>query len=501
MFKKLLMLLILIVPMMATTARADDAEKKEPIKHLTDEQIYAELKKFAVVFEDIREGYVEPVDEKKLLEAGMNGMLTSLDPHSAYLNEDDMKDFNDKSMGEFGGLGIQITADKGLIRVISPIDDTPAAKAGIKAGDYITHIDGEQVGGLTLNQAVKKMKGRPGTKVSLTILQSGKEPRTIVMRRAIVKVKSVKNEVKDDNIGYIRISDFGATTSREINDAIRALEKKKVTAYVLDVRNNPGGYLTAAIDVADAFLSGGDIVSTRGRAADDIEIARAKPGDLTGGKPLVVLVNHGSASASEIVAGALQDNNRGIIMGTKTFGKGSVQQQQPLGDGTAIHLTVARYYTPSGKSIQGKGITPDVEVLQSKVEVVEKKNDIFSESTLVGALKNDDGTSAKDDKRKTKDDSGVGANDNSPANKDDSDDAGDFTFGGKNDYQLNRAIDMAHAMAKMTRQSQATDEASVPAADVGALARPTESTIPRGPRGNAPAPADAKPGDSANKGK
>ncbi|MCL2339200.1 MAG: S41 family peptidase, partial [Proteobacteria bacterium] len=354
-FKNLLIVCSVLCALLSLSARptyADDDAPKEPIKHLTDAQIYNELKKFAVVFEDVREGYVEEVDEKKLLEAAMNGMLTSLDPHSAYLNADDMKDFNDKSTGEFGGLGIQITADKGLIRVISPIDDTPAARAGIKAGDYITHIDGEQVGGLTLNQAVKKMKGRPGTKVTLTILQSGKDPRTITLRRAIVKVNSIKSEVKDDNIGYIRISDFGATTSRELNDAIRALEKKKVTAYVLDVRNNPGGYLTAAIDVSDAFLDGGDIVSTRGRDKADIEIARAKSGDLTGGKPLVVLVNHGSASASEIVAGALQDNNRAIVVGTQTFGKGSVQQQQPLGDGTAIHLTVARYYTPSGKSIQ-----------------------------------------------------------------------------------------------------------------------------------------------------
>jgi len=431
----------------SSKAAAKD-EKKEPIKHLTDEQIYEHMKKFALVFEAARENYVEEVDEKKMLEAAMNGMLESLDPHSSYLNAEDMKDFTDKSHGEFGGLGIQITADKGVIRVISPIDDTPAERAGIKAGDYITHIDGEQVGGLTLNQSVKKMKGKPGTSVKLTIVQSGKEPRTITLRRAIIKVKSIKYEVKDDDIGYIRISDFGATTTKELRDAIAALEKKNVVGYVLDVRNNPGGYLNAAIDVSDAFLDGGDIVSTRGRDKDDVEVSKARPGDLTGGKPIVVLVNHGSASASEIVAGAIQDNNRGIIMGTQTFGKGSVQQQKPLGDGTAIHLTIARYYTPLGTSIQAKGITPDVEVLQSKIEVLEKRRDIFSESTLVGALKNDDEDLNKTASKKK---SGDDEKDNAKKDKDKGDEF-DFKFGGKDDYQLNRAIDMVRVIAKLDQK-------------------------------------------------
>ena len=433
---------------------SDKSDKKEPIKHLTDEQIYEHLKKFALVFEAARENYVEEVDEKKMLEAAMNGMLESLDPHSSYLNADDMKDFTDKTHGEFGGLGIQITADKGVIRVISPIDDTPAERAGIRAGDYITHIDGEQVGGLTLNQSVKKMKGKPGTSVKLTIIQSGKEPRTLTLRRAIIKVKSIKYEVKDGDedragIGYIRISDFGATTARELRDAIAALEKKKVIGYVLDMRNNPGGYLTAAIDVADAFLDSGDIVSTRGRDKDDEDVAKARPGDLTGGKPIVVLVNHGSASASEIVAGAIQDNNRGLIMGTQSFGKGSVQQQKPLGDGTAIHLTIARYYTPKGTSIQSKGITPDIEVLQSKVEVVEKRRDIFSEATLVGALKNDDEDLNKVDKKKKS----VDDEKDTAKKKSDDGDEYDFKFGGKDDYQLNRAIDMTRALGKLAERN------------------------------------------------
>jgi carboxyl-terminal processing protease len=404
------------------------AKKKEPIKHLSDEQIYQELRKFAIVFEQARAHYVEEVDEKKALEAAMNGLLESLDPHSSYLNEEEMKEFTDKSHGSFGGLGIQITADRGVIRIISPIDDTPAARAGLAAGDLITHIDDEQVGGLTLNQAVKKMKGRPGTKVKLTVVQSGKEPKTITLKRDIIKVKSVKFSEKGEkkNIGYIRISDFGAETTKELKDAISKLEKKKVAGYVLDLRNNPGGYLVAAINVSDAFLDGGEIVSTRGRRKEDIERTAATPGDLTNGKPVVVLINHGSASASEIVAGALQDNHRGIVMGSQSFGKGSVQQQKPLGDGTAIHLTIARYYTPSGKSIQGEGITPDVEVLQSEVKTLEKKRDIFSEATLLNALKNE----------------------NADENKKDDKDLTDEERDAK-DYQLTRAIDMALALAKL----------------------------------------------------
>jgi carboxyl-terminal processing protease len=439
MLQKIIVLFMMLAVPMAGFAAGD----KEPVKHLTDAEIYEQLKKLALVFETARKNYVEDVDEKKVLEAAMNGLLSSLDPHSSYLPEDEFKSFNDKATGEFGGLGIQITADKGVIRVISPIDDTPADKAGIKAGDYITHIDGEQVGGLSLNAAVKKMKGRPGTKVKLTIIQIGKEPKTITLKRAIVKVKSVKYETKgeDNDVGYIRISDFGATTAKEVNDAINALEKKKVRGYVLDVRNNPGGYLTAAIDVADAFLDGGEIVSTRGKGSEDIDRAFARPGDRTHGKPVVVLVNHGSASASEIIAGALQDNNRGLVMGSQTFGKGSVQQQKPLGDGTAIHITIARYYTPSGKSIQGEGISPDVEVLQSKIEVLEKKRDIFSESTLLNALKND---GKKDDKRDK------AATDN--AGKDtllsDDDQSAD-------DYQLDRGVDMVYALAKVQSKNLA----------------------------------------------
>ncbi|MBR5575305.1 MAG: S41 family peptidase [Alphaproteobacteria bacterium] len=452
MLKKLFLLFVLMVPMVVDAG--PKKKKEEPVVHLTDEQIYEELKKLALVFEVARENFVEEADEKKMLEAAMQGMLGALDPHSSYLSADDFKEFNDKSHGQFGGLGIQITSDRGAVRVISPIDDTPAEKAGIKAGDYITHIDGEQVFDLTLNQAVKKMKGRPGTKVKLTVVSDDGEPKDMTLKRAIIKVQSVKYAEKvmadadpDDKdtpkIGYVRISDFGATTARDLNKALKDLEKKKVVGYVLDVRNNPGGYLTAAIDVSDAFLDSGEIVSTRGKEKTDIDRTYATEGDLINGKPIVVLINHGSASASEIVAGALQDNGRGLVMGSQSFGKGSVQQQKPLGDGTAIHITIARYYTPSGRSIQNEGITPDVEVLQSKIEVIEKKESMYSEASFKNSLKNEQA------KKKDKDKS------------DDDDDDKELTDEEKDalDYQLQRAMDMVIAMSKMqTRQAEIETE-------------------------------------------
>jgi carboxyl-terminal processing protease len=454
MLKKILILFALCVPIVAGAA---PDKKKEPIEHLTDEQIYDELKKLAMVFEVSRENFVEEADERKMLEAAMNGMLGALDPHSSYRSKDEFKDFNDKSHGEFGGLGIQITSDRGAVRVISPIDDTPAQRAGIKAGDYITHIDDEPVFDLTLNQAVKKMKGKPGTKVKLTVISGDKEPKTMTLKRAIIKVQSVKfsdktlADAEEDapRIGYIRISDFGATTAKDLRNAISKLEKKKVAGYVLDVRNNPGGYLTAAIEVSDAFLDGGEIVSTRGKDKDDVEHSYAKSGDLTNGKPLVVLINHGSASASEIVAGAIQDNGRGIIMGSQSFGKGSVQQQKPLGDGTAIHITIARYYTPNGTSIQNTGITPDVEVLQSKVEAIEKRESSYSEASFKNSLKNE----AAEKKAKKKDDKKDSKND-------DDDDDRELTEEEKDakDYQLQRGMEMVIAMSKMSEHAKAAAE-------------------------------------------
>ena len=451
--KKLLLLLALIAPFVCDAAPKKE-KKDEPVVHLTDEQIYDELKKLALVFETARDKFVEEADERKMLEGAMNGMLAALDPHSSYLSSDDFKEFNDKSHGEFGGLGIQITSDKGAIRVISPIDDTPADKAGIKAGDYITHIDGEQVFDMNINQAVKKMKGKPGTAVKLTVVHDGNEPKEMTLKRAIIKVKSVKFSEKSDaaatddeklpKIGYLRISDFGATTTKDLKEALKDLEKKNVAGYVLDLRNNPGGYLTAAIDVSDAFLDGGEIVSTRGKEKSDI-----KPGDLVNGKPVVVLINHGSASASEIVAGALQDNGRAIVMGSQSFGKGSVQQQKPLGDGSAIHITIARYYTPSGRSIQNEGITPDIEVLQSKVETLEKKEALFTEATFNNSLKND--ASSKKDKSKKKDSKKSGKYDDDEEEEDYlslSDEEKDAR-----DYQLQRAMDMVRALSKIGKKN------------------------------------------------
>ena len=450
MLKKVLLLIALFMPMVGDAA--PKKKKEEPVVHLTNEQIYEELKKLAMVFEVARESFVEEADEKKMLEAAMSGMLGALDPHSSYLSADDFKEFSDKSHGEFGGLGIQITSDRGAVRVISPIDDTPAAKAGIKAGDYITHIDDEQVFDLTLNQAVKKMKGRPGTKVKLTVISDDGEPKTLTLKRDIIKVKSVKFEEKmladadtedkdTPKVGYIRISDFGATTARDLKEALEKLEKKDVVGYVLDVRNNPGGYLTAAIDVSDAFLDSGEIVSTRGKEKTDIERVHATSGDLANGKPVVVLINHGSASASEIVAGAIQDNGRGLVMGSQSFGKGSVQQQKPLGDGTAIHITIARYYTPSGRSIQNEGITPDIEVLQSKLEVLEKKESMYSEASFKNALKNEQAKKKSDKK----------SDDDKEELTDEEKDA--------QDYQLQRAMDMVIAMGTLqSRQPVVVDE-------------------------------------------
>ena len=449
MMKSVLLSLALLLPMVVDAA--PKKKKEEPIVHLTDEQIYENLKKLALIFETARENFVDEVDEKKMLEAAMNGMLAELDPHSSYLSAEDFKEFSEKSHGEFGGLGIQITSDKGAVRVISPIDDTPADKAGIKAGDYITHIDDEQVFDLTLNQAVKKMKGRPGTKVKLTVVSEDGETKTLTLKRDIIKVKSIKFDDKvlaeadpeDEDtpkVGYVRISDFGATTSRDLKDALEKLEKKNVVGYVVDVRNNPGGYLTAAIDVSDAFLDGGEIVSTRGKEKTDIDRVFAKSGDLVNGKPVVVLINHGSASASEIVAGALQDNGRGLVMGSQSFGKGSVQQQKPLGDGTAIHITIARYYTPSGNSIQNEGITPDIEVLHSKVEVLEKKESMYSEASFKNSLKNDKSKKKKDKKSDRKDEE-----------DDEETPFAELTDEEKDarDYQLQRAMEMVIAMDKM----------------------------------------------------
>ena len=351
---------------------------------------YRQLNLFAEVFERVRSDYVEEVSDETLVETAINGMLSSLDPHSSYLNAKNYKDMQVQTRGEFGGLGIEVTMENGLVKVVSPIDDTPAAKAGIKPNDFITHLDGEPVAGLTLPEAVEKMRGPINSSIKLTIRREGKDPFDVSLTRAVVKIQSVKSHLEGDNIGYIRITSFNEQTDSGLQSAVKSLKEKagnKLVGYVLDLRNNPGGLLDQAIAVSDAFLERGEIVSTRGRRADDAQRFNARPGDITNGLPVVVLINGGSASASEIVAGALQDHHRAVLLGTKSFGKGSVQAIIPLPGHGAMRLTTARYYTPSGRSIQAKGIEPDILVEPAKIEKV-AQGAIRHEADLRGALKN-----------------------------------------------------------------------------------------------------------------
>lgn len=337
----------------------------------TTDDTYRQLNLFGDVFERVRAQYVEPVEDKKLIENAINGMLTSLDPHSSYMNEEEFSDMQVQTKGEFGGLGIEVTMDNGFVKVVSPIDDTPAARAGILPGDYVTFIDDTPVLGLTLNDAVDKMRGKVGTQVKLTVRRENVQgPLEIPLVRDIIQIKSARYKVFDD-IGYIRITTFNQNTDSGLRDAIAAIKKQlgtKLAGYVIDMRNNPGGLLDQAIAVSDDFLDKGEIVSTRGRNERDTRRDNATPGDLAEGLPIVILINGGTASAAEIVSGALQDHKRAILLGTKSFGKGSVQTVIPLPGNGAMRLTTARYYTPSGRSIQAKGIEPDIIVEQAKLE-------------------------------------------------------------------------------------------------------------------------------------
>ncbi|MCP5432329.1 MAG: S41 family peptidase [Alphaproteobacteria bacterium] len=333
-----------------------------------DSSVYRQLDLFGDVFERVRADYVEPVDDEKMIENAINGMLTSLDPHSSYLSPDNFRNMQIQTKGEFGGLGIEVTMEDGLVKVVAPIDDTPAERAGIKAGDLITQLDGQPILGLTINEAVERMRGPVGSKIELTVAREGVEkPFPISIVRDVIRIRSVRYRAEDD-VGYVRITTFNEQTDAGLRKALKDLSRevgdKRLKGYVVDLRNNPGGLLDQAIAVADAFLEEGEIVSTRGRQPDDTQRFNARPGDLTAGKPVVVLINGGSASASEIVAGALKDHRRAVILGTKSFGKGSVQTVIPLqgGNDGALRLTTARYYTPSGQSIQAKGIVPDIEV-------------------------------------------------------------------------------------------------------------------------------------------
>jgi len=352
---------------------------------------YKQLSLFGDVFERVRSDYVEKPDDGKLVESAINGMLTGLDPHSSYMDAKSFRDMQVQTRGEFGGLGIEVTMEDGLIKVVAPIDETPAAKAGVMANDFITHIDDEAVQGLTLNQAVDKMRGPVNTKIKLKIMRKGQDkPVEMTLTRDVIRVLSVRSHSEGDDVGYIRITQFNEQATTGLKKAIADLTAQngdKLKGFVLDLRNNPGGLLDQAISVSNAFLNRGEIVSTRGRNADETQRFTARPGDLTKGKPVIVLINGGSASASEIVAGALQDHKRAVMMGTRSFGKGSVQTIIPLGSGNgALRLTTARYFTPSGRSIQAKGIVPDIEVLQDVPEELKARADTTSEATLRGHL-------------------------------------------------------------------------------------------------------------------
>lgn len=393
-------------------------------------ETYRLLNLFGDVFEQVKSKYVEEVDDKKLIEAAINGMLTSLDPHSSYLNMDNFEEMQVDTRGEFGGLGIEVTMEDGFVKVIAPIYDTPAEKAGLQPGDFITHIDGTAIRGMTLNDAVEMMRGKVNTDIVLTIIRKGEQaPFDVTLTRAVIKIQSVRAEPKDD-IGYIRITKFNEQTASGLQRAIADMREEigpEIKGLVIDLRNNPGGLLDQAISVSDAFLDKGEIVSTRPRDTENTERYNARSGDLSEGLPIVVLINDGSASASEIVAGALQDHRRAVIMGTRSFGKGSVQTILPMPGNVALRLTTARYYTPSGKSIQEVGIVPDIIVPQARVESIEADTR-RSEASLSGALRNEDEgiTDAEQDANSRRDEAEQLAID---------------------DYQLSRALDMIRGIA------------------------------------------------------
>ncbi|HSV29339.1 MAG TPA: S41 family peptidase [Candidatus Omnitrophota bacterium] len=378
----------LVATTMLTPVSSQAAERKET---------YRLMELFAEVFEKVRADYVEPVSDEELVEAALNGMLTSLDPHSSYLNQKSARDMEVSTRGEFGGLGIEVTMENGWVKVVSPIDDTPAFRAGIQPGDFITHLDGEPVQGLTLSEAVDRMRGPANTDIRLSVRRNGAQPFDVKLTRAVIKIQTVRSQAQG-NIGYVRITQFSQTTDADLRRHMGNLKKeigKNLAGYVIDLRNNPGGLLDQAIAVSDDFLEKGEIVSTRSRKAEDTQRFNARAGDLADGLPLVVLINDGSASASEIVAGALQDHRRAIVLGSRSFGKGSVQTLIPLPGHGSMRLTTAKYFTPSGRSIQAVGIEPDIKVLQSKVEPISvPERDRRSEASLRNALTNPDGSKA-----------------------------------------------------------------------------------------------------------
>jgi carboxyl-terminal processing protease len=415
------------------------------------QETYRLLNLFGDVFERVRAEYVEPVNDRDLIEAAINGMLTSLDPHSGYMNQRTFRDMQVQTRGEFGGLGIEVTAEGGYIRVISPIDETPAARAGVKPGDLITHIDGTSTQGLTLNEAVEKMRGAPRTDIKLTIRrQDVATPIELTLTRDVIRIQSVRYRAEGE-VGYVRITSFSEQTDRGLRNAVDQLKKQignRLQGFVIDLRNNPGGLLDQAVSVSDDFLEQGEVVSTRARRQEDAQRFNARAGDITGGLPLVVLINGGSASASEIVAGALQDHRRAVVLGTKSFGKGSVQTVMPLQGNGAIRLTTARYYTPSGRSIQATGIEPDIIVEPARIEAV-TEGGRGRESDLRGALRNDGGIRGRQAPGAAPAPGAAAP----PANGTPAAPAAQTGPGGDpaQDYQLQRALDLVRGLALMRR--------------------------------------------------
>ena len=399
-----------------TTARANDSD-----------DTYRQLTLFGDVFQRVRANYVESVTDEDLIEAAINGMLTSLDPHSTYLPDDNFKKVQQQTTGKFGGLGIEVTMENGFLKVVSPIDDTPAFDAGLQPEDLILNVDDESIVGITLSEAVEKLRGPIGSEVNITVQRADDEPFDVAIIRDEIKIRSVRSRLYDD-IGYIRITTFSEQTSPGLKKAVEKLTKEAengLAGIVLDLRNNPGGLLSEAIKVTDAFLERGEIVSTRGRDNSDMQHAYARPGDITNGLPVVVLINSGSASASEIVAGALKDHRRAILMGTRSFGKGSVQTIMPMPGHGAIRLTTARYYTPSGVSIQAKGIAPDIEVALARIEKLNQGP--IREEDLRGAL---DGSEKEADENAGKD----------------GEQAGEPVDPSEIDFQLARALDLLRGL-------------------------------------------------------
>ncbi len=392
-----------------------------------DKDVYKYLNLFGEAFEKIKNNYVEDVTSKDLIESAIEGMLSSLDPHSTYLNYDELNELKVQTKGEFGGLGIEVTLENGFVKVIAPIDETPAAKAGIKSGDLITHLDDEPVLGMTLSEAVTIMRGKVGSKIKLTINRNENETLQIFITRAVIQLKAVKARI-ENNVGYIRVSSFNQKVDKQIIDSIKNFKNKKLIGYILDLRNNPGGLLDQAVNVTDIFLGRGEIVSTRGRNGKQGSRYNAVKTDLIEGLPLIVLINQGSASASEIVAGALQDHKRAIIMGTKSFGKGSVQTIIPSGEDVALKLTTAKYFTPSGRSIQKTGIDPDILVEQVELKKLDQTGG-RKESDLRGAIDNDQVDEQSEKKQ--------------PIQKE-----GDEQI---DDYQLTRAFDLILALNLMKK--------------------------------------------------